>query len=44
MPVLSAKKADKKWKTNKTAKTAEQRKNEELYGRTLVDVETSKKN
>jgi hypothetical protein len=28
MPVLSAKKADKKWKPKNTSKTAEQRKNE----------------
>ena len=44
MPILSAKKAEKKYKPKNTSKTAEQRKNEELYGRSMVEVRPGIKN
>lgn len=44
MPVLQQKKVqENKWKNNKKEKTAEQRKNEELYGKTLTKHEGGKK-
>jgi hypothetical protein len=43
MPVLSAKKEAKVWKPIRQEKTAEQRKNEELYGRSAAIHGTNKR-
>lgn len=43
MPILGRKKEVKKWKPVRQEKTAEQRKQQELYGRTIVECGVGKK-
>jgi hypothetical protein len=44
MPVLTSKKEGKQWKPVRQEKTAEQRKNEELHGRSAAVYGVGKKN
>ena len=43
MPLIGGKKPTKQWKPVRQQKTAEQRKNEELYGRSAAIYGTGKK-